>query len=170
MFDHNSTDHTAAVAAEAGAKVVPSPRQGKGHVVRHMFRTVKADIYIMVDGDQTYPASAVQDLIQPIRDAQIDMVVGTRLTGFSAHSFPRLHFLGNRLIRRIISLTFGVKVTDALSGYRAFSHAFVVNTPLQSKGFEIETELTLQAVSKDFSTREKSPSPMVPARKAANPS
>jgi glycosyltransferase involved in cell wall biosynthesis len=154
VFDNNSTDRTADLAREAGAVVVRSPRQGKGHVVQHMFEHVDAETYIMIDGDGTYPAAEAQRLVEMQRSTGCDMLVGTRLSAHGDGSFRPLHYLGNRMISGVISKVFNVRVTDVLSGYRVFSRDFVKLLPLVSPGFEIETELTLQAVAKKFIIRE----------------
>lgn len=150
VFDNNSTDGTAALAAEAGARVVRSPLQGKGNVVRHMFEVVDADWCLMADGDDTYPADEAPRLLAAARAAAADMLVGVRLEHFREHSFRRFHKLGNRIISGLITRMFGVKVTDALSGYRVFSRAFVSCVPITTSGFEVETELTLHAITKKF--------------------
>jgi glycosyltransferase involved in cell wall biosynthesis len=154
VFDNNSTDDTGRIAQENGAVVVPSLRQGKGNVVRHMFDYVDADIYLMVDGDDTYPVVHAHELIHLIETGQADMAVGTRLSNFAHRSFRSFHQFGNHLISKMIRVLFGVKVADVLSGYRAFSRDFVKTVPLMSGGFEIETELTLQAISKNFAIKE----------------
>jgi len=154
VFDNNSTDKTAQVAKQTGATVVQSHRQGKGNVVRHMFDEIEADIYLMVDGDDTYPASAATSLIEALEKSRAEMVVGCRMKDFGQHSFRRFHQFGNRLVAKLISLLFKVKVTDVLSGYRAFSRQFVKTIPLASQGFEIETEMTLQAAAKKFEIKE----------------
>lgn len=153
VFDNNSTDDTAEQARKSGARVVSSPRQGKGYVVQHMFESVEADIYLMADGDATYPAGAAMDLINLVR-AGADMAVGTRMSRFQSESFRRFHVFGNHLVSGLISLMFGSPIKDVLSGYRAFSRDFVKSIPLLSAGFEIETELTLQALTKGFAVRE----------------
>lgn len=150
VFDNCSTDSTAKRAREAGARVVFSPRPGKGNVVRHMFNTVEADVYVMADGDSTYPASEAFKLVHALRERHADMVVGTRMASHSENAFRRFHVLGNRGVARLISLLFGVSVTDVLSGYRVFSREFVKTVPLVSSGFEIETEMTLQASAKNY--------------------
>ena len=154
VYDNNSTDKTAMVAREAGAAVRHAPRQGKGNVVKQMFDEVEAEIYVMVDGDDTYPASSAADLIAELKKTGADMLVGVRMVSFEEGSFRRFHQLGNRLVARLISRLFSSKVTDVLSGYRAFSRAFVKTVPLMSQGFEIETEMTLQALAKRFVIRE----------------
>lgn len=146
MFDNKSTDETARVAAEAGATVVASPRQGKGHVVQHMFRVVVADLYVMADGDGTYPAAAAPALVAALEDSGADMVVGVRLAQHDRGAFRVLHGFGNRMISGLISRLFAAPVTDVLSGYRVFSRAFIRRLYLRSGDFEIETEITLQAI------------------------
>lgn len=153
VFDNNSTDKTAEHATQAGAIVVKSPRQGKGNVVRHMFDEVKADIYIMCDGDDTYPVNAVHDLIRLLDSGRADMVVGLR-GSYSKASFRRFHTFGNRLVAVLISKLFNTKLKDILSGYRIFSRDFVESVSLTSTGFEIETELTLQTLSRGLSIKE----------------
>lgn len=154
VFDNNSTDRTADLARAAGAIVISSPRQGKGHVVRQMFECVEADIYLMVDGDSTYPASEAPQLIRELLESKADMVVGTRLNKFQNGSFRRFHQFGNQMISSLIRALFGCKVVDVLSGYRAFTRDFVKTIPLMSGGFEIEVELTLQAAAKRMQIRE----------------
>jgi glycosyltransferase involved in cell wall biosynthesis len=149
VFDNASDDGTARVAAEAGAAVVHSPRRGKGNVVRHMFETVQADVYVMADGDDTYPAHESVGLIRVLREANADMVVGTRLKEHEQGAFRALHEFGNKFISRLISKLFSAPVTDVLSGYRVLDHNFVRTLYLQSSGFEIETEITLQALVKN---------------------
>jgi len=119
-----------------------------------MFREVKADCYVMVDGDATYPPDKVHDLIKPVMTGKADMTVGTRLTNYEDKSFRKFHKFGNELIRKSINLLFGTKLRDILSGYRCFSARFVKTVPILSKGFEVETELTLQALDKNFIIQE----------------
>jgi glycosyltransferase involved in cell wall biosynthesis len=154
VFDNNSTDATAELAAQAGAIVVHSGRQGKGNVVRHMFDAVEADVFVMADGDDTYPSDAVETLIAELQKQRADMVVGMRLEQFQKGAFRPFHRSGNHLIAGLIRALFGVRVRDVLSGYRVFSREFVKTVPLTSSGFEVEIELTLQAVAKDFVIRE----------------
>jgi glycosyltransferase involved in cell wall biosynthesis len=154
VFDNNSNDDTARVARAAGAVVVPSPKQGKGHVVRHMFASVDAEIYVMADGDDTYPASASPELIQALKTTNADMVVGTRLQNYEPRSFRALHEFGNKLVSKLISVLFSASVTDVLSGYRVFGRPLVRTLYLQAGGFEIETEITLQALVKKRVIRE----------------
>ncbi|TVQ86533.1 MAG: glycosyltransferase [Deltaproteobacteria bacterium] len=154
VFDNNSKDRTAEVAREAGAIVIPSPRQGKGFVVLHMFRVVEADIYIMADGDATYPADAAPKLIEILERNHADMVVGSRLSSHEGQSFRPLHVLGNLVFTGLVSLLFGVRLQDILSGYRVFSRRFVKCVPLSAGGFGIETDMTLNALSKGMTVIE----------------
>ena len=154
VFDHNSSDRTAAIARAAGAHVVPSPRRGKGHVVRHMFRSIDAEAYLMVDGDDTYRADQATRLIEVLRAGGVDMVVGARIARPEPGAFRRFHRFGNRLVAGLIASLFRVPATDVMSGYRAFSRDFVKSIPLLSAGFEIETEMTLQAATKGYVFRE----------------
>jgi glycosyltransferase involved in cell wall biosynthesis len=144
VFDNCCTDHTAAIAAEHGAVVLSEPRQGKGFVVESMLDRVEADYYVMVDGDDTYPAERVRDLLAPVAAGAADMAVGARLAEHDERSFPRLHVAGNNLVRGLINRIFGAKLTDIMSGYRAFNRRVVRRVPVVSSGFEVETELTIQ--------------------------
>jgi glycosyltransferase involved in cell wall biosynthesis len=145
VFDNDSSDRTADIARAAGALVHRVPVRGKGEVVRAMFRDVDADLYVMADGDGTYPAERARELLEPIRRGQAEMVVATRLEAHAAGGFRPLHVAGNRMILRTINAFFDVAFTDVLSGYRAFSRRFVKTMPVLSRGFEIETEITLHA-------------------------
>lgn len=146
VYDNNSTDRTAEIASQAGAIVRKEPRQGKGFVIQAMFREIDADFYLMVDGDNTYPAAYAKDLLQPLLAGEYGMSVGTRLARNEDHAFPTFHTFGNYLIRFLINWLFGVNLQDILSGYRGFTRKFVKFCPLMSKGFEVETELTLRAL------------------------
>jgi len=146
VFDNCSTDQTAQIAADHGATVIFEPRQGKGFVVDAMLSRVDADVYIMVDGDDTYPADHARKLLAPVLAGKADMVIGTRLAEHGDKSFRPLHVLGNRLIRSLINTIFGVKLTDILSGYRAFNRNVVHRVPIVSGGFEVETELTIHSL------------------------
>ena len=150
VFDNNSSDRTAQRAREAGAMVFHERRQGKGYVVQSMFRQVDADIYIMLDGDGTYPAASVSKLMAPILQQQADMVVGSRLHAQSQSQFQSLNRLGNGLLLRILNSIFKVQLTDLLSGYRAFNRKFVRGVSLSGGGFEIETELTIKALERGY--------------------
>jgi glycosyltransferase involved in cell wall biosynthesis len=150
VFDNNSTDATASEASQAGATVYRETRQGKGFVVQSMFRRIDADVYVMVDGDGTYPAADVHRLIAPVLEGTADMVVGTRLHQASQSEFRTLNRFGNRLFLWLVRLTFHVQLGDLLSGYRAFSRRFVKGMPLFGGGFETETELTLKALQRGY--------------------
>ena len=154
VFDNGSSDDTAAVARSAGARVIPSPRRGKGNVLRHMSEVVDADIYVLVDGDDTYPADAAPDLIERFRRDRLDMLVATRLVEHADGSFRIFHKLGNRVVSRLVSLLFSAAVSDILSGYRILSREFVRVVRLRTSGFEVETEMTLQALAKRFAIAE----------------
>ena len=146
VLDNGSTDGSGALAAEAGAQVHRVPRPGKGEVVRAAFREIDADVYVMVDGDDTYPAEVARSLVAPIAAREADMVVGIRMQQAAAGSFRPMHVAGNHLVVRTINAAFGARLTDVMSGYRAFSKRFVKTMPVLSEGFEIETEMTLHAL------------------------
>ncbi|MEY2551580.1 MAG: hypothetical protein QOG12_1724 [Verrucomicrobiota bacterium] len=150
VFDNNSTDRTVARAQAAGARVLQEARRGKGFVVQSIFRHVDADVYVMVDGDATYPPAAVHALIAPVAAGDADMVVGSRLHSDSRSEFKQFNRWANRLVVFLLQLVFGVRLTDILSGYRAFNRRFVKNLALFGGGFEIETELTIKAVMKGY--------------------
>jgi glycosyltransferase involved in cell wall biosynthesis len=144
-YDNNSADDTAAVAKAAGAQVGHERRQGKGHVVRRMFADVDADVFVLVDGDDTYDAAAAPAMISLLLEERLDMVTGTRV-GHAALAARRGHRFGNAVLTGLVSRLFGAEVTDMLSGYRVFSRRFVKSFPALSGGFEIETELTVHAL------------------------
>ena len=150
VFDNNSNDRTVEIAQSAGARICFERRQGKGYVVQSMFREIEADIYIMVDGDATYPARDVHKLIEPVLRGQADMTVGSRLTSTSESEFKKLNRLGNEFFLRTINFIFKVKLSDILSGYRVFNREFVKNIPLFGGGFETETELTIKALARGY--------------------
>jgi glycosyltransferase involved in cell wall biosynthesis len=154
VFDNNSNDKTVDCALAAGAIVRSESRQGKGFVVQSMFREIDADVYVMVDGDATYPAAEVHQLIAPVLAGEADMVVGSRLHPGLKSEFRQLNRWGNRLVLTVLNSIFKVKLTDILSGYRAFNRKFVKGLPLFGGGFEIETELTIKAVARGFRTVE----------------
>src|SRR5262245_13556385 len=154
VFDNNSTDRTADRAREAGAIVHFERRQGKGFVVLRMFHSIEADVYVMVDGDSTYPAHAVRRLIEPIVNERADMVVGSRLHAGSHSEFRLLNRLGNYFFASLFRLIFRSKLTDILSGYRAFNRRFIEDIPLFGGGFEIEAELTVKALQRGFRIEE----------------
>ncbi|HLL74675.1 MAG TPA: glycosyltransferase [Pyrinomonadaceae bacterium] len=150
VFDNNSTDRTVERAREAGALIFYEHRQGKGYVVQSMFRQVDADIYIMVDGDGTYPPAEVHRLIEPVLEGGADMVVGSRLHDQSSSQFKSLNRMGNKMFLSVLNSVFKVKITDMLSGYRVFSRRFVKGVPLFGGGFETETELTIKALERGY--------------------
>ncbi|KFN42384.1 glycosyltransferase [Arenimonas oryziterrae] len=154
VFDNASTDETAALARAAGARVIAVPAKGKGHVVRSMFRDVDADVLLMVDGDDTYPADHAERVLAPVLAGEADMVVGTRLEAHADSAFRRFHGFGNRLVRTVISSLFQTRIADVLSGYRAFNRRFVRSMPVLSQGFEIETEMTVFALAQGMVLRE----------------
>ena len=151
VYDNNSKDHTDEIAKKAGAIVRYEYRQGKGNVIRTMFRDIDADCYLMIDGDDTYPAENAREMCDLILEKKADMVIGDRLssTYFTENKRP-FHNLGNKLVRLLINKLFHNKVKDIMTGYRAFSYDFVKGFPVLSKGFEIETEMTIHAVDKNY--------------------
>ncbi len=151
VYDNNSTDNTAEIAEKAGAVVRREFSQGKGNVIRRMFREIDADCYIMVDGDDTYPANCAREMVSLVLDSDADMVVGDRLssTYFTENKRP-FHNFGNNLVRKSINKLFHTDVKDIMTGCRAFSYQFVKTFPVLSKGFEIETEMTIHAVDKNM--------------------
>lgn len=151
VYDNCSTDGTAKAAEAAGAVVHNEYRQGKGHVIRRMFREIEADCYLLVDGDDTYEASDAPAMVREVLEGQADMVVGDRLSGaYFAENKRGFHNAGNRLVRFMINRLFGCRIRDIMTGYRAFSYQFVKSFPVLSKGFEIETEMTIHAVDKNM--------------------
>ena len=152
VYDNNSKDKTAEIARRNGAIVKHEYRQGKGNVVRSMFRDVDADIYVMVDGDDTYPAEEVHKLIKPIEEGRADMVIGDRLTNGTYQKENKRHFheFGNNLVRKSINVLFKTNLKDIMTGYRVFNKIFVKNMPVMSPKFEIETEMSLHALDKKF--------------------
>jgi len=146
VYDNNCTDNTAEIAAKAGATVIREKRQGKGWVVATMFEKVEEDILVMVDGDDTYEASHVHKLLEPVLRGDADMTVATRLTSHGANSFRPLHVAGNQMVCGIINWMFKSNVSDIFSGYRVFTRDSARQIPVTTKGFDIETELTLQAL------------------------
>jgi glycosyltransferase involved in cell wall biosynthesis len=154
VFDNNSTDRTVEEARAAGAIVHFERRQGKGFVVQSMFRRVDADLYIMVDGDGTYPPADVHRLLAPVLADEADMSVGSRLHEESESQFKSLNRFGNRAFLAVLNSTFKVRITDMLSGYRVFNRRFVKGVPLFGGGFETETELTVKALARGFRVEE----------------
>lgn len=151
VYDNNSTDGTAELAAGAGAVVRHEYQQGKGNVMRRMFREIDAEAYILVDGDDTYPAEAAPEMVAAVTERQADMVVGDRLssTYYTQNKRP-FHNFGNRLVRGSINHLFRAHVTDIMTGYRAFSFTFVKTYPVLSRGFEVETEMTIHSLNNNL--------------------
>lgn len=151
VYDNNSTDDTALLAEKAGAVVRHEYQQGKGNVIRRMFRDIDADCYIMTDGDDTYPAEFAREMADLVLQKNVDMVVGDRLssTYFTENKRP-FHNFGNSLVRKAINLMFRTEIKDIMTGYRAFSYQFVKSFPVLSRGFEIETEMSIHAVDKNM--------------------
>lgn len=152
VYDNNSTDDTAQIAREHGAIVVHENRQGKGNVVRQMLRDIDADCYVMVDGDDTYPIEQVREVIAPILMDEADLVVGDRLSNgtYAAENKRAGHGFGNDLVRWLIKVLYGFEYSDVMTGYRAFNREFAKTLPVLSPGFEIETELSIHAVDKNW--------------------
>ena len=151
VYDNNSTDGTADLAAAAGAVVRKERQQGKGNVLRRMFREIDAECYLLVDGDDTYPAEAALEMVRAVRERGADMVVGDRLssTYFTENKRP-FHNFGNSLVRFCINRLFGSQIKDIMTGYRAFSFQFVKTYPVLARGFEIETEMSIHAVERNM--------------------
>lgn len=151
VYDNNSTDGTDKIAREAGAIVRYERRQGKGNVVRSMFRDIDADCYLMIDGDDTYPAEYAPKMVEEVLQNRADMVIGDRLSStYFTENKRRFHGGGNVLVRGLVNSLFGGAVKDIMTGYRAFSPAFVKSFPILSQGFEIETEMTIHALDKNL--------------------
>ncbi len=155
IYDNNSSDGTDKIASESGAIVRYERKQGKGNVIRSMFQDIEADCYIMVDGDDTYPAENAREMCDLVLNDGIDMVIGDRLssTYFQENKRP-FHNMGNKLVRNLIEIMFKTNIKDIMTGYRAFSYKFVKTFPVLSKGFEIETEMSIHAVDKNFTLKE----------------
>lgn len=155
VYDNNSTDGTDKIARESGAIVRYEYQQGKGNVVRRMFREIDADCYLLVDGDDTYPANHAREMVKWVLEKNVDMVIGDRLsTTYFTENKRAFHNFGNKVVRGLINGIFGGKVKDIMTGYRAFSPLFVKNFPVISKGFEIETEMTIYALDKNIYIKE----------------
>ncbi len=154
VFDNNSTDGTGDIARQAGAVVVHEKKRGKGHVVTAMLEKVDADYYVMVDGDDTYPADRVRDLLAPLTAGEADVVVGQREAVDRSEAYPRFHVFGNWLVRTLINVIFGAKLKDIMSGYRAFTREVAMNLPVIAIGFDIETEMTLHYLYRRWVIRE----------------
>jgi glycosyltransferase involved in cell wall biosynthesis len=146
VFDNRSSDETAAIARSHGARVVTVSQRGKGNVVRAMLAKVDADIFLMIDGDATYPADRARDLIKLVADGTADMAVGSRFKLRGDGAFTPMHYFGNRLFCWLVAAIFGTRLQDVLSGYRAFSADVARSLPVVSQGFEVEMEMTIQAL------------------------
>ena len=155
VYDNNSTDGTDEIARKAGAIVRYETKQGKGNVIRTMFREIDADCYLMVDGDDTYPAENAWEMCNYVLENNVDMVIGDRLssTYFQENKRP-FHNFGNKLVENLINKIFKSNIVDIMTGYRAFSYNFAKTFPILSKGFEIETEMTIHAIDKNFTLKE----------------
>ena len=156
VYNNNSKDKTEEIAKNNGAIVVNEYKQGKGNVVRSQFRDIEADIYVMVDGDDTYPANFVHKLIEPVENGQADMVIGDRLSNgtYKKENKRIFHDFGNNLVKKAINILFNTDLTDIMTGYRVFNKRFVKNMPVLSPKFEIETEMTLYALDKRYIIKE----------------
>lgn len=156
VYDNNSKDKTAEIARNAGAIVKHEYKQGKGNVVRSMFQDIEADIYVMVDGDDTYPAEFVHELIKPVENGEVDMTIGDRLSNgtYQEENKRKFHEFGNNLVRKTINILFDTQLKDIMTGYRVFNKTFVKNMPVMSPKFEIETEMTLYALDKKYIIKE----------------
>jgi len=152
VYDNNSNDNTAIIARDAGAIVKREYQQGKGNVIRTMFSQIEADVYLMVDGDDTYPSESAKELIQPIIDGIADMTIGDRLSNgtYTQENKRTFHNFGNSLVRFSINHFFNGNLNDIMTGYRGFSRKFVKNFPVMCGGFELETEMSLHALDKRF--------------------
>lgn len=154
VYDNNSTDRTVELARKAGAKVRYERKQGKGNVIRRMFREVEARCYVMIDGDDTYPVEEIPKMASYILDDNYDMVVGDRLSSsyFEENKRP-FHGIGNKLVRGSINFFFKTDIKDIMTGYRAFSYTFVKTYPVLSHGFEIETEMSIFATVNNLAVK-----------------
>ena len=155
VYDNNSTDGTDEIARKAGAIVRYERKQGKGNVIRSMFREIEADCYLMIDGDDTYPAESAREMCNYVLNDNVDMVIGDRLSStYFTENKRAFHNFGNRIVRWSINTIFRSKINDIMTGYRAFSYQFAKSYPALSKGFEIETEMTIHAIDKNFTLKE----------------
>lgn len=153
VYNNNSKDNTEKIAKDAGAIVIREYKQGKGNVVRSMFRDIDADMYVMVDGDDTYPAEEVHKLIEVVESGMADMAIGDRLSNgtYIKENKRNFHNFGNVLVKNTINFIFKSKLNDIMTGYRVFNREFVKNMPVLSPGFEIETEMTFHALDRNYS-------------------
>lgn len=156
VYDNNSKDKTTEVAIANGAIVRQEPRQGKGNVVRSMFREIDADVYVMADGDDTYPAEFVHELIKPVVNREANLVIGDRLSNgtYFNENKRKFHGFGNTLVKNLINRLYKSKINDIMTGYRAFDRLFVKSLPVTSPGFEIETEMSIHALDNRFLIKE----------------
>ncbi|MEW4372621.1 glycosyltransferase family 2 protein [Paenibacillus kandeliae] len=156
VYDNNSSDNTTQVALENGAIVRKEYRQGKGNVVRSMFMNIDADYYIMVDGDDTYPAEFVHNILEPLKNGTADMVIGDRLSNgtYASENKRKFHNLGNNMVKGLINSLYKSNINDIMTGYRGFNRFFVKSFPVMSPGFQIETELSIHSLDKRFLIRE----------------
>ena len=155
VYDNNSTDKTSKIAKKNGAIVRYEPLQGKGNVIRRMFREIDAECYLMVDGDNTYDPKAAKKLTDLVLKDKVDMAIGDRLSStYFKENKRRFHNFGNKIVRFLINKLFKSHINDIMTGYRAFSYDFVKTFPILSKGFEIETEMTIHALDKNFNVAE----------------
>ena len=151
VYDNNSSDDTAKIAKKAGAIVRHEYKQGKGNVIRRMFREINAECYIIVDGDDTYPADSAPEMVNLIQNQNADMVIGDRLSStYSKENKRPFHNLGNSIVRNSINFFFKSNIKDIMTGYRAFSYEFVKTFPVLSNGFEIETEMSIHAIDNRY--------------------
>lgn len=156
VYNNNSKDKTAEIAIKNGAIVVNEYKQGKGNVVRSQFMNIEADLYVMVDGDDTYPAEFVHKLIEPVKNGQADMAIGDRLSNgtYQKENKRPFHEFGNNLVKKAINILFDTDLKDIMTGYRVFNKRFVKNMPVLSQKFEIETEMSLYALDKKYIIKE----------------
>jgi glycosyltransferase involved in cell wall biosynthesis len=154
VFDNNSTDRSAEIAKSSGAFIIKEKRQGKGFVVQSMFNKVDADVYVMIDGDDTYDVSLVNTMIAMIQNDKADMVVGNRLKTYTSKSFRPLHIFGNKVVRFLINKLFRSNLKDIMSGFRVMSRSYVKNINIVSSGFEVESEMSIKALKYGFVSEE----------------
>jgi glycosyltransferase involved in cell wall biosynthesis len=156
VYDNNSSDKTTEVALSHGAVVRQEPRQGKGNVVRSMFREIDADVYVMADGDDTYPAEFVHEIIKPVINGEANLVIGDRLSNgtYFNENKRKFHGFGNTLVKNLINRLYKSDINDIMTGYRAFDRLFVKSLPVTSPGFEIETEMSIHALDNKFLIKE----------------